>query len=378
DDRWVEEARLVPSDGAFGDGFGIVSLGAGRAVVGAVGHDDGCPVDFYTGKVEDCNTGAAYVFRHEDSGTPLDPSDDVWVEETKLRASDADEFDRFGGAVAIHGGRLLVGAPFAVGLDSGSGAAYVFRLDDNSTPGDLRDDFWAQEVKLFTSQSVPFGMFGTSVSLGAVHAVIGAFAADIAGGNSGAGYVFRLDDGETPSDPSDDFWVEQQQLLGSDTSSGDFFGLSIALSGNWIIAGARLNDDAGNASGSAYVFRLDDCGTPADSGDDRWVQAFKFTASDASRDDHFGSSVAIDGAMAIVGAFIDDDACPEDRFCDSGSAYVFSFDRPCVGLIDYAQLQNCFAGDEGIEPGCEGFDLNGDGKVDISDVREFLFMLGGP
>jgi len=49
----------------------------------------------------------------------------------------------------------------------------------------------------------------------------------------------------------------------------------------------------------------------------------KLTASDAAADDLFGRSVSISGDTAIVGAVFDDDACPTDPDCNSGSAYVF-------------------------------------------------------
>ena len=55
-----------------------------------------------------------------------------------------------------------------------------------------------------------------------------------------------------------------------------------------------------------------------------WQQQAKLTASDAEDSDQFaGTSVAVDGDTALVGATLDDDACPTDPLCQSGSAYVF-------------------------------------------------------
>ncbi len=51
----------------------------------------------------------------------------------------------------------------------------------------------------------------------------------------------------------------------------------------------------------------------------------KLTASDAATGDFFGESVSISGDTAIVGAFANNDECPTDPNCNSGSAYVFRF-----------------------------------------------------
>ncbi|MFQ5495848.1 MAG: FG-GAP repeat protein, partial [Phycisphaerae bacterium] len=54
-----------------------------------------------------------------------------------------------------------------------------------------------------------------------------------------------------------------------------------------------------------------------------FTQQAKLTAADAAGGDQFGWSVSISGDMAAIGAYRDDDACPADPLCESGSAYVF-------------------------------------------------------
>lgn len=49
-------------------------------------------------------------------------------------------------------------------------------------------------------------------------------------------------------------WSEQQKLAASDTARGDYFGRSVAISGDTAIVGAYGDDDAGWYSGSATVF----------------------------------------------------------------------------------------------------------------------------
>jgi len=101
-----------------------------------------------------------------------------------------------------------------------------------------------------------------------------------------------------------------QQLLkltANDAAAWDQFGRSVAISGEMAIVGAWADDDGGGASGSAYIF-------DATSG----TQLKKLTANDAAAGDEFGSSVAISGERAIIGAGHNGDAGFE-----SGSAYIF-------------------------------------------------------
>jgi hypothetical protein len=104
-------------------------------------------------------------------------------------------------------------------------------------------------------------------------------------------------------------WSEQAKLTASDAADNDHFGSSVAVSGDTAVVGAKDADAAGSFSGSAYVFVRS--GTT-------WSQQAKLRASDAERNQSFGVSVAVLGDTALVGASDDDDAGP-----GSGSAYVF-------------------------------------------------------
>ena len=87
------------------------------------------------------------------------------------------------------------------------------------------------------------------------------------------------------------------------------------ISGDLAIVGARRDDDNGSSSGSAYIFARDKGGA------NNWGEVAKLTPDDGAADDLFGSSVGIDGNIAVVGAYLDDD---EGR--NSGSAYIFRQD----------------------------------------------------
>jgi hypothetical protein len=108
----------------------------------------------------------------------------------------------------------------------------------------------------------------------------------------------------------DPTFTQRQKLLASDEGETDFFGGSVAISGDTVVVGASLDDGAaGSDQGSAYVF-VRSGGV--------WSQQQKLEASDAAASDHFGASVAISGETIVVGAPFGNGPAG-----DQGSAYVF-------------------------------------------------------
>ncbi|MCK4658556.1 MAG: hypothetical protein KAV82_03455 [Phycisphaerae bacterium] len=101
------------------------------------------------------------------------------MEEAKLLASDGAEDDRFGRSVSISGDTAVIGAPATYGYASGS--AYVFRFNGLN---------WVEEAKLLASDGVAGDYFGRSVSVSGDTTVIGAWADDDNGDDSGSAYVF--------------------------------------------------------------------------------------------------------------------------------------------------------------------------------------------
>lgn len=106
---------------------------------------------------------------------------------------------------------------------------------------------------------------------------------------------------------------ESLQLSASDGATSDFFGNAVAISGEVVLVGAYWDSTvAGFGAGSAYAYRFDGS---------NWVEESHLHASDAASNDLFGSSVSIDGDLAIVGAWADDTA----DGIGAGSAYLFRF-----------------------------------------------------
>jgi hypothetical protein len=165
------------------------------------------------------------------------------------------------------------------------------------------DSGWQEQDKLIASDGASYDYFGHSVCISGHYAVVGAPYDDDKGNNSGSAYIFKRDGIS---------WSQQTKIIGLDTASGNEFGYSVCISGDWVIVGAPYDDDRGIDSGSAYIFRRSDT---------EWVQQSKLTASDGASEDLFGKAVSISGDYAIVGAQYssgDEEAC--------GAAYIFKWD----------------------------------------------------
>ena len=145
-----------------------------------------------------------------------------------------------------------------------------------------------ETVRLTAENPVAGDEFGFAVALSGDEAFVGARYAGDGGTTEGRVFVFA---GNGVS------WTRRAVLSGSDAASGDRFGATVSLSGNDLIVGAYGDDDAGEWSGSAYVFSRDSLS---------WSQDQKITAGDPAAWDQFGHSVAIDGNYAIVGSLGDD------------------------------------------------------------------------
>ncbi|MDZ7800034.1 MAG: FG-GAP repeat protein [Trueperaceae bacterium] len=162
-------------------------------------------------------------------------------------------------------------------------------------------DSWVEIDKLTASDAATGDRFGHSVAVDGDYAIIGASSDDLTGEDEGSAYAFKR---------NGDTWVEIDKLTASDAAYRDAFGWSVAIDGEYAIIGASKDDLTGNNEGSAYAFTRNG---------DSWAEVDKLTASDAADDDLFGNSVAIDGDYAIIGALRDDLTGAEE-----GSAYAFT------------------------------------------------------
>jgi len=301
-DPVIQMAKLTASDGAANDGFGMSVAMSGDTVVVGAGTDVGT----------NTHQGAAYVFVKPAGG---------WVAMTqaaKLTASDGAVNDFFGANVAVSGETVVVG----VNNDDGNrGSAYVFV----KPAGGWTD--MTQTAKLTAADGASGDSFGV-VAVSGDTVVVGALNANI-GANLGQGsvYVFVKPAGG---------WTDMTQtakLTAADGAAEDYFGSSVAISGDTVVVGAYGDDIGANANqGSAYVFEK-----PAGGWTDM-TQAAKLTAPDGAAEDAFGV-VAVSGDTVVVGAYGDDIGANANQ----GSAYVF--EKPAGGWADMTQAAKLTASD---------------------------------
>ena len=206
----------------------------------------------------------------------------------KLTAADAAAVDEFGWSVAIDGDNVVAGA---IGDDDYTGSTYVFRTSDSGAT-------YGQVVKLTAADAAAGDQFGISVAIDGDTVVIGAIGDDDGGLSSGSVYVFRTTDGGATTGGAT--YGQVAKLTAADAARDDCFGISVAIASDTVVVGATGDADGGSDSGSVYIFRTSDDGAT-------YGQVAKLTAADAASSDRFGISVAIDGDTVVAGAIGDDD-----------------------------------------------------------------------
>ena len=263
---WTQQAYLKASQVTAGDQFGVsVAVSGDTVVVGANQEDSSTTGVNSTPNESASGSGAAYVFVR--SGT-------TWTQQAYLKASQVNASDTFGLSVAVSVDTVVVGGNLEDSSTTGvnstpdesaadSGAAYVF-LRSGTT--------WTQQAYLKASNTPSSSSgegdgFGNSVAVSVDTVVVGApredgsttgvnSTPDESAANAGAAYVFVRSGGA---------WTQQTYLKASQVTGSDFFGGSVAVSGDTVVVGASGEDsstsgvnstpnESVSASGAAYTF----------------------------------------------------------------------------------------------------------------------------
>jgi FG-GAP repeat len=259
---WQQVAKLTGSDGSPGDNLGTsVAIDGDTIVAGAPNED-----------LPFLNAGAAYVFERQGS---------TWTQVAKLTGADITLGAGFGGAVAIDGERLVVGAVSAPSGLQGQGAAYVFERLDGT---------WTQTAKLVPGDAFGNKQFGGSVALDGELVVVGQPQDTTPLPQSGSAYVFAHSSGG---------WTQQAKLLPDPPNEYGIFGTSVAVVDGpepRILVGEPDDISGGEAFGAVALFEW----LPG------WVQTARLGAPNPSTADRYGRSVAMSGGLGVIGMPGDD------------------------------------------------------------------------
>ena len=266
DQYYLEAQEIYAGDIQANQSFGkSVAIDGDKMVAGAPYED-----------TEGTNAGAAYVYQVESNGS--------MIQLTKIQASDAEAYDNFGYSVAISGDKIIVGTPYKDTGETGAGAAYLYEIGDDGSVTEL--------AKIEASDAEKYDYFGYSVAISGDKIIVGAYGEDTGGSSAGAAYVYQIE--------SNGSVTELAKIEASDAEEYDNFGYSVAISGDKIIVGAYGEDTGGSSAGAAYMYQIESNGLV--------TELAKIEASDAEKYDYFGYSVAISGDKIIVGARSKDNA----------------------------------------------------------------------
>lgn len=325
----------------FGDSQVFVGVGNGDIGEGSVLAADDLPLEFTEGpgprkilpltRTDPAGRTRLISFTQPDKGTVTDNGDgtvdftpdagssgtttfDYQIGRASLErtASDAETKDEYGRSVSIHDTTAVVGAPFEDAGGEDSGAVYVYERDN--------DTEWVEVAKLTASDAAAKDRFGYSVHVSGDIIIVGARSDDDMGTNSGSVYVFRKTGG---------VWTELKKLNDPTGKAKDQFGHSVAMDGETVVVGARLDDGKGTNSGSAFVFERNLGGA------DNFGFVKRIKASDAAKGDQFGAAVSITENVIMVGAYKSDSDTSAAR--DVGAAYVYG--RDVGGTGNWGEVQ---------------------------------------
>lgn len=225
----------------------------------------------------------------------------------------------FGYSVSIDGNYAVIGSP---GENQITGSAHVYKRDANGNWNYL------QKLTAYVGQAID-EYFGSSVKIQGDYIFISSptdrLNEELFQTPAGSVFIYK-------NNGADNF-VGHQRLRASDASHGDYFGHSIDVSGDFLIAGAIFEDQDENglntiaSAGSAYIFKKGI--------DNTWSQVQKIVPSLRGNGHNFGTTVAIDGNFLIV---YSNDRTDENNLNNAafGSVFIFKKDD---GLNTWTEIQ---------------------------------------
>jgi len=269
------------------------------------------------------------------------------VPEATLPNPDPASGDRFGDAVAISGNRVVVGTPRDDAAGINAGRAYVF---------DLTAPVPATPVLFVDNPDPPQGNYAEAVAISGQRVAVAGTLHVVAAQNAGAVFIHDL----TAANPA----VPSLTLNNPFPAFGDRFGSSVSLSSTRVLVGASLDDGAGIDVGQTYVFDLTQ---PVP------TSPVATLSPPAGQGGSFGAAVAIDGLVAVIGA-----PTASVITIGKGAAHAFVAATPspeiaveeplAVDLIDNNETISYGTLELGTPSAAKTFAIRNDGQVDLTGI----------
>jgi len=281
-DLYRGKSRTINNFNAFGsaagDSFGeAVAISGNYAIIGVRLEDDEVGG----------NSGKAYII-NVDTGALVHT-----LNNPNAFVGGNSSADFFGWSVGISGNYAIVGGYFEDDANgNNAGKVYIFNVTTGALVHTLNNPNPTGTSEL--------DRFAESLAIDGDYAIVGAYDEDTGASASGVAYIFNVTTGalvHTLNNPN-----------AYGTSSGDVFGWSVDISGNYAIVGAVWEDDEnGSSAGKAYIFNV----TTGE-----LVRTLNNPNPEGtSANDNFGDAVAISGNYAVVSS--------SAEFGNSGYVYIF-------------------------------------------------------
>jgi len=266
--------EMIASDGGANNSLGyLVAISGNTVAVGALGANK------------------VYVYEKPAAG---------WSNMVQIAELTSSKGGPFGPPVAVSGDTIVVSS----GLNTPTGEVYVFVKPSGG---------WMNMTETaILSDNVSGDYFGVAVAIDGDTIVVGASGTY---DDQGAAYVFVK-----PSSGWATTSAFNAMLTASDGGLLDFLGLSVAISGNTVVAGQPFHNDQ-TGPGVVYVFVKPAAGWAT------MTQTAELTQSVRGPYDQFGFAVAVSGNTVVAGA--------PQADSDAGVAYVFV--EPPTGWADMTE-----------------------------------------
>ena len=341
--NWVEHSKITAFDASAYDRFGYsLDIENNQLVIGAIYDDD-------NGE----NSGSVYLYEFINNS---------WDFTNKITPDFLNDSDLFGYSLALGYGYLAISAPQSDLDISDGGVVNIFSIDSDSLidlgciiPSDLN----------------LYNNFGNQIYIDEDFMFITSIYDDDLSTNAGSVYVYKLIGSQ---------WNYHSQLFASDGFSNDNLGISISFDNDWLSVGS-YDDDNGINSGSLYLYKLIN---------NNFVEQTKISSSDGSQYDEFSASNSIKNNYLIVGSRLDDDngnnsgsaylykykGCKDISACNYDEYVILSDNLQCI-YPEYGFECNGDCSSIIDECGvCGGSGNNGDANLDYSlNIIDVVIMV---